>query len=164
MRIANYLLSVFILGWIIVGFSAAPAHAAIGCTVSEAKDELAAAKRALERAEARVSKARYVLSQTIVYTDEYGTSVGRWVRLALQHYSRAELQTVMATVNRESRGDIYALNPSGALGLMQIMPEWANGSKDWYWNQWSLPSLWDRTNPRETFRHATHMAWSNWGY
>jgi hypothetical protein len=31
-------------------------------------------------------------------------------------------------VTRESGGDPYALNPSGAWGCFQIMPEWWNGA------------------------------------
>jgi hypothetical protein len=124
---------------------------------------VAVAKRAVARAEARLSAARYVLGKTVYYSGVYGTAVGRWVRLASRHYSRAELATVMLVVDRESGGSPLAANPSGALGLLQLMPEWADGSKDWYWSQWSLPARFDRTDPRATFQHATRMAWSNWG-
>ena len=68
----------------------------------------------------------------------------------------------MLAVSVESGGNPEASNNGFYIGLMQVGPEWANGSKQWYWNQWDLSARWDRTDAHQTFEHTTHMAWSAW--
>lgn len=69
----------------------------------------------------------------------------------------------MYIVHRESGGQPDVVSVSGAAGLLQLMHEWADGSKDWYWSRYELPALFDRTNARETLRHGRVMDPSNWG-
>lgn len=136
------------------------------CSVTQAKQDLRLAERSLERAKQRVAEAKYVLDATRTFSSQYGASVGRWVRAARRaDYTRGEMPILMRVTDRESGGDPTIPNQAGsaALGLLQIMPEWADGSKGWYWQPYGHPALWDRTSGVESLRHGVHMSWSNWG-
>ena len=155
-------------GSVLAASLAAPVAAADtgACSVARAKRAYAAASRAVVRAKARKREACHVLSATRRYSGMYGASVGRWTRLARRSgYQWYEFGTLMRVIDRESNGcpTIPNAEGSGALGLLQVMPEWADGSKVDFWGTWDLPAKWDRTNPRQTLRHCVHMAWSNWG-
>jgi hypothetical protein len=134
------------------------------CSVTQAGYDLRLAKRALARAEQRVNEAQYVLSTTRTFSIRYGNSVGRWVRCARRSgYPRIEIPRVMWVVDRESHGNPWASNGGVYIGILQIGPEWADGSKGWYWRPFGLSSLWNRTSGPESLRHGAHMTWSNWG-
>lgn len=155
-------------GLLLLAALAAPCAASYpgACSAGEATKAYRLAHRAALRAEAREREARHVLRATLHYRDLYGGAVARWTRLARRSgYTWAEMPVLMLTIYDESRGDPEAVNTlgSGAVGLLQVMPEWADGSKVDYWNQWHLSASWDRTNPTQTLVHCSHMAWSNWG-
>jgi len=136
------------------------------CSVTKAHRAVHAAHRAYVRAASRYREAQRVLRATRAATSAFGSSVGRWVRSARRAgYAWWEMPILMRVIDRESGGDPSVPNAggSGALGLIQIMPEWADGSKGWYWKQWGLPALWDRTSAWGSLRHGAHMSWSNWG-
>jgi len=136
------------------------------CSAKQAHRAVHAAHRAYVRAASRYREAKRVLSKTRAATSTFGSSVGRWVRLARRAgYAWWEMPILMRVVDRESEGDPSVPNTggSGALGLLQIMPEWADGSKGWYWKQWRLHARWDRTSAWESLRHGSHMGWGNWG-
>jgi len=136
------------------------------CGVTQAKRDVRTAHRAYVRAASRYREAQRVLSQTRTYSARYGAAVGRWLFPARRAgYAWWEMPILMRVIDRESGGNpaIPNASGSGALGLLQIMPEWADGSKGWYWKQWGLPSLWSRTSAWESLRHGSHMAWINWG-
>jgi len=162
-RARELLMASVCTGLCLLAFGSAPASAsdAGACTISQAKAHVATAQQNLENAQRRLARAQRILDETRTYTALYGAAVGRWVRLAHLHYSRAELATVMLAVNVESRGRPDAAN-GDYRGLMQVGSEWANGSKSWYWDQWGLAALWNRYDVHQTFEHTTHMAWSNW--
>lgn len=154
--------SVFYLG------CARPAAARIegACSAGEARAAESDAHRAYVRAAKRYREARHVHAATVAYSLMYGTAVGRWLRLARRSgYSWGEMGTLMRVVDRESGGYPAVPNSagSGALGLLQVMPEWADGSKQWYWGRWGLAARWDRTSAVQTLAHCVHMSWSNWG-
>ena len=50
-----------------------------------------------------------------------------WVHLLEQYSPGWDIAHMQRIMHRESRCDPNARNPSGASGLMQIMPFWANG-------------------------------------
>lgn len=53
--------------------------------------------------------------------------VRRWEPLVSSYFSAADVERVLCLMDHESRGDPKALNPSsGASGLMQVMPFWAD--------------------------------------
>lgn len=169
MRIALYLTIAIILAVFIclIGDELASATTyESACSVTEAHARVHKAARAARRAEARLAEARRVLGATRGYNALYGAGVARWVWLARQSgYQWWEFPILMRVIDRESSGSPTVPNAdgSGALGMLQVMPEWADGSKGWYWKQWGLPAAWDRTSPVSTLRHCSHMAWSNWG-
>ena len=132
----------------------------------DARAAVRAAERNLERAKARLSEARHVESATRGYGILYGAGVSRWVRLARRSgYAWREMPILMRVIDRESGGNPSVPNGrgSGALGLLQIMSEWADGSKAWYWKPLGLTALWSRTSAWESLRHGAHMGWGNWG-
>ena len=53
-----------------------------------------------------------------------GADVERWRPLVAQHF--ADVNRVLCLMRYESGGNPDAYNPSGASGLMQIMPFWAD--------------------------------------
>ena len=64
-----------------------------------------------------------------------GSSSGvRWLPLA-RHvgWPAGALQTLAYVITRESSGRQYAHNPSGASGLLQLMPGWFTGA-------WGIPA------------------------
>ena len=154
-------------GLCLLSWGALPASAADGsCSVRDARAASLQARRAYVRAASRYREAQRVYRATIAYSEMYGPAVGRWVQLARRSgYRWDEMGILMRVIERESKGDPAIPNSqgSGALGLLQVMPEWADGSKQWYWDQWRLPALWDRTHAPTTLRHTVHMGWSNWG-
>jgi len=163
-RVPTYI-SLVILGSCLFS-TPAQASPAGACSIAQAKADVVAAKKRVARAEARLTEAKRILAATRSYTSCYGASVGRWTRLGRRSgYTWGEFPTLMRVIDRESRGNPAVPNSggSGALGLMQVMPEWADGSKDWYWDQWSLSAKWDRTNAPATLKHTVRMNWSNWG-
>lgn len=53
--------------------------------------------------------------------------VGRWEPLVSSYFAQSDVARVLCLMEHESRGDPKALNPSsGASGLMQVMPFWAD--------------------------------------
>ncbi len=55
-----------------------------------------------------------------------GTGVDRWSDLAAIYFESDDVDRVMCLMEKESGGDPDARNPtSGASGLMQVMPPWA---------------------------------------
>lgn len=51
----------------------------------------------------------------------------RWEGLAYAYWPEEEIATVLRIIECESNGDPQAVNPrSGASGLMQVMPFWAD--------------------------------------
>lgn len=151
----------------LAGAGAAGAATGTGaCGVDQARHRVRDAERAVARAQARLREARHVESATRDYSGLYGAGVARWVLASRRAgYAWWEMPILMRVIDRESEGDPSVPNAggSGALGLLQVMPEWADGSKGWYWKQWGLPALWSRTSAWESLRHGSHMAWSNWG-
>jgi soluble lytic murein transglycosylase-like protein len=146
------------LVWLFVAYGEAQASSG-ACSAKQAH-------RAAVQAAKQAREAQRVYRATKVYSARYGKNVGRWVTLARRAgYSWYEFPTLMRVIDRESGGNPAIPNScgSGALGLLQVMPEWAEGSKSDYWRQWHLSARWNRTNARETLRHCVHMAWSNWG-
>lgn len=137
-------------------WSVNPADAATGaCSVTQAKRDVAAAKRALGRAEARLREARRVLAQTERATALYGAPVGRWVRLARRSGWRwDELPTLMRVVYGESRGRHRATNGQYR-GLMQ------HGAY-WYSVYWSF----DPYKPRASLLYGRKLkrlcGWEQW--
>lgn len=144
MQRATRLLAAVLFGialWsVVAGAHPGRAQALTGaCSVSQAQDDLVAARRALERAERRLAEARFVLAATTRYTTAYGASVGRWVRLARRvSWPKAQFPTLMFVIYRESGGDPYAQNPSGAAGLLQLMPIHWSGRFDPYYPRSNL--------------------------
>ena len=64
-----------------------------------------------------------------------GTSSGtRWLPLARWClWPEYALPTLAAIIQRESSGREHAYNPSGAAGILQLMPGWYRG-------QWGVPA------------------------
>lgn len=118
----------------------------------DARADVRAAERHLERAEARLREARHVLSATRAYSTLYGTSVGRWVRLARRAgWQWPQLPTLMLVIHRESGGNPCARNPaSTASGLLQFLASW-----------WS--SRWNPMDPKVTLAHG-YRAWRDVGW
>lgn len=161
------LLSVLCGGLVLAPLPAAAQAAPAGaCTIAEARAHKADAYRAYVRAAKRYREECRRLAAQKRYAELYGSAVARWTRLGRRvGYTWTELPTLMRVIDRESGGDPQIPNSagSGALGLMQVMPEWADGSKGWYWDRWGLPALWDRTHAPATLSHTVHMDWSQWG-
>lgn len=134
---------------------AAPALGADACPAWQAERDVRAARQALERAEKRLAEAKRVLSATRTYNAQYGTSVGRWVRLSRRvGWPWSQMPTLMYVVDRESGGNPYAKNPvSTASGLMQFLSFW------WY-------GKWDPFDPRQNLAHGWRAVrdggWSPW--
>jgi soluble lytic murein transglycosylase-like protein len=60
---------------------------------------------------------------------ETGAAIGveRWRPLVEVYFGREDVDRVLCLMERESGGDPGAVNPSsGASGLMQVMPDWAD--------------------------------------
>ena len=53
-------------------------------------------------------------------------SVEEWRPLVAGHFAPGDVETALCLMERESAGNPTAKNPSGASGLMQVMPGWAN--------------------------------------
>lgn len=143
------------IGWAM----ALPASGNVACSARQAK-------RDVVKARLHYIETKRVYRATVTYSELYSPGVGRWVRLARKAgYTWSEMPTLMRVIDRESEGNagVPNIEGSGALGLLQVMPEWSNGSKVDYWKQWNLPAKWDRTDPWETLRHTVHMSWTNWG-
>jgi len=167
----RYALAVVLIGgalllWLLLGTPAgadSQAGHAGACTVKQAARDLRAAERALERAKAKASAARYVLSATRKYSSAYGSDVGRWTRLALDvGWSRGELGTLMPIVWRESRGDPDAKNPvSTASGLLQFLAMHWDGTGDYGWRFDPFDA---RANLSYGHRLYLVMGWSPWAW
>ena len=125
------LIAVLLLG--ALGFIASDAYAG-PCSVSQARKYNRVAHRAYVRAAKRESQARYVLAATRRYSKMYGSSTGRWVKLALDvGWSRGELGTLMRIIDAESGGNPLAVNPTTRCsGLLQLHPCWWQGK--WFFN------------------------------
>jgi len=114
------------------------------------------ARRDVEKAEARLREARRILRETKRYSSLYGPAVGRWVRLARREgFGYDQLPTAMLVINRESRGDPRAKNPtSTASGLFQFLSSWWLGR-------------WDPFDPVKSMHHAEKavdkVGWAPWG-
>jgi len=57
---------------------------------------------------------------------EYGAGVEQWVPLVAGHFEPEDRERILCLMGFESEGNPTAKNPSGARGLMQIMPFWAS--------------------------------------
>ena len=117
----------------------ASALADAACPVWQAQRDVEAAKRAVSRAEHKLSEARRVLAATKTFSATYGTAVGRWTRLSRRvGWSWPSLPTLMHVIDRESGGHEDAKNPvSSASGLLQLMSiHWAGRGNpfDPHWN------------------------------
>ena len=83
----------------------------------------------VREAKQQLQEARRVLTATKTYEHLYGINVARWVWLADDvGWPYPEWPTLMMVVDRESGGSPKAQNPSGAAGLLQLMPGWYNGT------------------------------------
>lgn len=139
------------LAVLVLAVSAAPANAETAVTIEEARARVAAA-------EARLSEARHVLSETKEAAELYGGSVGRWVWLSREVGWRwVDMDRLMYVIYRESRGNPLARNTySGAAGLLQFLPSW-----------WSKGQF-DPYNPRQCLRRGfkahRDLGWSPWGF
>lgn len=121
------------------------------CTLAEAKRDVQRAERALE-------EARYVARQTATQTESYGATVGRWVRLARRTgWHKADIGALCYIINRESRGQAGAQNPSGASGLLQLMAIWYDG-------RWHFDPLKARLNLLYGHKVQHLQGWSAWAY
>ena len=115
----------------------------------------AAARAAAKREAAREREARRVRKATARYSELYGSSVGRWVRLARKvGWSWAEMPTLMRIVYGESRGYPGATNGQYR-GLMQ------HGSY-WYASYWHF----DPYAPRQSLKYGLKLkrlcGWHSW--
>jgi hypothetical protein len=122
------------------------------------------------RLEARLGEARHVLRATRYYsTHDYSDfagrhvqprPVGRWVWLARDTgWKWDDIDMLMHIIARESSGypEVPNGQGSGAMGLLQWMPQWYNGA-------WHEP--FDPTNPRASLSvgvevHAS-QGWGPW--
>lgn len=122
----------------------------------DARADVRAAERNLERAETRLREARHVERDTRAASDRYGHDVGRWVRLA-RHvgWPWGQIPMLMYVIHRESGGNPAAKNPaSTASGLLQFLSSW------WY-------GKWNPFNAAENLHHGFHawlnVRWQPWG-
>lgn len=131
---------------------ASPALAAPACSVTQAKRDVSAAKKAVRRANHRLAEAKLVLSATRHYSEAYGTSVGRWSRLARRvGWGWGCFPQLMYIINRESHGNPNAKNPaSTASGLMQFLSFWWAGK-------------WNPFDPQQNLLHG-RKAWQQQGF
>lgn len=85
-----------------------------------------------------------------------GSGAARWRPLALWvGWPEYTLGTLSAIIYRESSGRPRALNPSGAAGLLQMMPGWYRG-------QWGIPAF-NPFDPEQNLR-AGYLIWSRSGW
>jgi len=120
------------------------------CNVRQAHRAVHAAKRTVARAQARLREARYVERATRQSSALYGSSVGRWVRLARgEGFPRSSIGDVALLMFTESRGDPTAQNSALFSGLFQFGLDW------WY-------GKWNPLVPRVSMHHAK-KAWSDNG-
>jgi len=86
-----------------------------------------------------------------------GPSCGtRWLVLASWvGWPRSTHSQLAYVINRESSGRAKAYNPSGAAGLLQMMPGWYRG-------QWGIPSF-NPFDPEENLR-AGYRVWRKCGW
>lgn len=145
--------------WLAVVYGAdAKGYESVG--VKEAHTKVLAAKRAVTRAQARLSKARAVEAATRAGVAQYGVNVGRWVWLASDvGWPRSTWGHLLYIINRESGGSPKALNASsGAAGLLQFMPQWYRG-------EWGYPAL-DPYIPRSNLKAGIWVykreGWQPW--
>ena len=119
------IVTLFLTTLLWLGLASTAAAATGACSVSAARDDVSAARSALRRAEARLAEARRVLAATEAYSSDYGSNVGRWVRLSRRvAWPWSAMPTLMFVIDRESNGDpaVYNWSGSGAAGLLQLMP------------------------------------------
>ena len=157
MRLAIFAISILVLLGAL-GWTTDAARAADGaCPVWQAERDVKAAKRAVARAEARLSEARRVLAETKRATALYGNRVGRWVRLSRRvGWPWAEFATLTRIIDAESGGIPTAVNSSsGCAGLLQLAPCWYDG-------RWQF----DPYNPRLNLRYGLRVwrlcSWDAW--
>lgn len=115
----------------------------------------AAARAAAKREAARARKERRICKATALYSARYGSSVGRWTRLARRvGWTWAEMPTLMRIIHGESRGYPGATNGQYR-GLMQH-------SSYWYAGYWSF----DPYSPRQSLRYGMKLkrlcGWNQW--
>lgn len=140
-----------VLAWLCFGLCLAPAVAADttgACSVREAK-------RIMVRERAQYREALRVYEATRRYSGLYGSSVGRWTRLARRTgWGWPTLPTLMPVMYRESRGDPTASNGGVYLGLLQI---WRAHVPDP--ERLTVPSY----NLRVGLRLYRESGWGPWG-
>lgn len=109
-----------------------------------------------------IAVAAVVLSSLTLATTSQGTAEAgpcwRWRHIALDYFTLSQWRyPVRGIMRRESNCEPDAYNPSGATGLMQIMPFWADDCGGW-------PSRLFR--PRFNLRCARHVynvqGWYAW--
>ena len=124
------ILLLLVLGLVCLApFATTPALAYEGVSVKHAHRHTVQAQRELHRAQAVLSEARAVERATRTYSSQYGSTVGRWVWLSNDvGWPRAQWGTLFFVIDRESGGFPGIDNPSGAAGLMQLMPGWWAGT------------------------------------
>ena len=116
-----FLVVATLIAW---GANAAGASPPGACPEWQAERDVAAARTAVRKAEARLAEAKRVLTATRTYEAAYGPSVARWVRLARRvGWGWPQVPTLMAVTYRESRGDPSASNGGVYRGLLQVWRE-----------------------------------------
>lgn len=128
-RLAAFLVVALVV-LIIAAIAAGESQATEARSVRDMRERLQVAHRAHLRAERREESVRYVYRATVAHSASYGPRVGRWVWLARSvGWPKAQIPMLMVVIYRESRGDVYATNPTtSCAGLLQIHPCWGLGS------------------------------------
>lgn len=133
-----------------------PADASDACPTWQAARDLKAARVAHAKAEKRLAEAKRVLSATKSYSATYGSSVGRWTRLARRTgWPWPQFPTLMYVIERESGGNpsVFNYQGSGAAGLLQLAPCHYSGR-------------FDPTDPRANLSYGLKLfrgsGWSPW--
>src|SRR5665647_3235423 len=112
-KLATIAASLLLCGCLLAAGTPAAAQATVpgACNVRQAHQRVHDAERAVARAQARLSEARYVERATRQSSALYGSNVGRWVRLARSEgFPRSTIGDVSLLMFTESRGDLSLIH------------------------------------------------------